>query len=37
MANKDKYNIGEYIEQVAYFIYKFIVKPDTCNDTGVSS
>lgn len=25
MANKDKYNIGEYIEQVAYFIYKFIV------------
>ena len=25
MANKDKYNIGEYIEQVAYLIYKFIV------------
>lgn len=25
MSNKDKYNVGEYIEQVAYFIYKFIV------------
>lgn len=25
MLNADKYNVGQYIEQVAYFIYKFIV------------
>ena len=25
MLNSDKYSIGQYIEQVAYFIYKFIV------------